>query len=163
VIEPFYPSKCGFEECDIYNKIISTFKLIEIKSSRDQDLICEYKKGKYEFRVYDSEGRITGLVQGRLKQEIPRSIYKDGDVFIQFPEDYYEYEIYCIKDGNYKFEKSSLQEGEVITFKVINIPIFSGITHRYKINWKTLAQGKNGVNLFIDNNGDGVFEKNNCY
>ena len=120
---------------------------------------CEYKKGEYEFRVYDSNGRVTGLVNGMVKQEIPRSVYDNGDVVFYYPQDYYEYEIFSIKEGNYRLERSSLQEGEEITFRTVNIPIFSGQTHRYKINWRTLAESKRGTELLIDNDRDGSFEK----
>jgi len=120
---------------------------------------CEYKKGEYEFRVYDSEGNVTGLVNGVVKQEISRSVYRYGGVEIYFPQDYYEYELFCLKEGNYQLERSSVQEGEEIIFKAINIPLFPGQTHRYKINWKTLAELQGGAELFIDNDGDGLFEK----
>jgi len=153
----YNPENYTFAEKE-FNQILSTFRFIEGETT-GQTIGCEYKKGEYEFRVYDSNGRVTGLVNGMVKQEIPRSVYDNGDVVFFYPQDYYEYEIFSIKEGNYQLERSSLQEGEEITFRATNIPIFPGQTHRYKINWRTLAEIKSGVELLIDNNGDGSFEK----
>ncbi|MDP3990886.1 MAG: hypothetical protein Q8P63_01150 [Candidatus Nealsonbacteria bacterium] len=142
----------------VFNQMLSTFRFIEGKTA-GPTISCEYKKGEYEFRVYDSEGYVTGLVNGAVKQEISRSTYIGGDVTIYFPQDYYEYELFALKEGNYQLTKSSVQEGEEITFRAINIPISRGATHRYKINWKTLTQAKEGATLLIDDDGDGIFEK----
>lgn len=139
---------------DVETKIVPTFKLIDLG-------ICEYRKGEYEMRVYDSRGRITGLVNGEIKEEIPNSVYdpESGDVVIFDPKDSYVYELFCIKEGNYQFGKSSIQGAEVLTFNAINIPISSGETHRYKLDWNALLRGEDGATLLIDADGDGAFEK----
>ena len=146
------------EKTKVFNQILSTFRFIEGETV-GPTVSCEYQKGDYEFRIYDSEGNITGLVNGKVKQEISRSVYANGDVTIYFPQDYYEYELFSLKEGNYQLERSSVQEGGEIIFKAVNIPIFPGQTHRYKISWKTLAEIKSGTELLIDNDGDGSFEK----
>ena len=133
--------------------------LREKETSINQNSSCEYKKGEYEIRVYDSEGRMTGLIDGKVKQEISQSVYMDGEIIIYYPQDYYEYEVFCLREGNYQLGRSSVQDGEETTFNAINIPIFPGQTHRYKIDWKTLAEFENGAELLIDNDGDGLFEK----
>ena len=139
---------------DAQTKIIPSFRLIDLG-------ICEYRKGDYEMRVYDSQGRITGLVNGEIKEEIPNSIYDEesGTAAIFDPQDSYIYELFCLTEGSYQFGQSSIQGGEEISFEAINIPILPGTTHRYLLNWEVLAQGKNGVTLLIDADGNGIFEK----
>ncbi|RJS82121.1 hypothetical protein CW713_05550 [Methanophagales archaeon] len=48
-----------------------------------------------EVRVYDSQGRITGLVNGDVKEEIPGSVYDEENeiVAIFSPSDTYRYEV----------------------------------------------------------------------
>ncbi|MBW6440981.1 hypothetical protein K0B03_03045 [Patescibacteria group bacterium] len=119
------------------------------------------KKGKYEARDYDSSGRVTGLINGEIKEEIPDSIYNEetGDVIIMNSKDSYIYEIYDIEEGNYKMEHSSIVNGRPIIFKAQNIPIYLGQTHRYEINWGALARGEDGTSISIDLDSDVKFEK----
>jgi hypothetical protein len=171
LIEPFSPYECSSGECEIFKKILSNFKLIDIAKSTEY-LTCEYKKPKIEFRIYDLEGRMTGTINGEKKQQIPNTTFtKEGGIQMPFPIDtYYEYEIYGIKEGNYNLEipfsfNEVIQkiphslDGKKLIFKAINIPISTGMVHRYKIDWKKLGEGKAGVTLVIDINDDGKFEK----
>ncbi|MGB2762584.1 MAG: hypothetical protein WBC21_03565 [Minisyncoccales bacterium] len=139
---------------DVQTKIIPTFKLINLG-------VCEYRKGEYEMRVYDSQGRITGLVNGEIKEEVPNAFYdpESGGVAIFDPKNSYVYELFGIKEGNYQFGKSSIQGAETVTFNAINIPISPGETHRYKFDWDALLREEDGATLLIDADGDGVFEK----
>jgi len=139
---------------DVQTKIIPSFKLIDLG-------VCEYRKGEYEMRIYDSQGRITGLINGEIKEEIPNSMYDEesGTAAIFDPQDSYIYELFCLTEGNYQFGQSSIQGAEEISFEAINIPIFPGTTHRYLLDWEVLAQGKNGATLLIDADGDGKFEE----
>lgn len=120
---------------------------------------CEYKKGIYEFRVYDSERRVTGLINGQIKLEVPSSDYYEGDIIVFNTEESYIWEIFCVKEGNYQLTKHFVLEGEETTFNATNIPIFPGETHRYEFDWEVLAKGGNGATLIIDSDGDGEFEK----
>ncbi|MEA2107007.1 MAG: hypothetical protein U9P82_09900 [Bacteroidota bacterium] len=139
---------------DVQTKIIPTFKIIDLG-------ICEYREGEYEMRVYDSQGRITGLLNGEIKEEIPNSMYdpENGGIALFNPKNSYVYEIFGIKESNYQFGKSSIQGAEVVTFNAINIPIFPGETHRYKLDWDALLREEDGTTLLIDVDDDGVFEK----
>jgi len=138
---------------DIQTKIIPSFKLIDLG-------VCEYHKGEYEMRVYDSQGRITGLVNGEIKEEIPNAFYdpESGGVAIFDLQDSYVYEMFGIKEGNYQFGKHSFQGAETVTFNAINIPISPGETHRYEFDWDALLREENGATLLIDADGDGAFE-----
>ncbi len=164
---------------ELFGQMFSTFKFFEKEISIPTEN-CEYKKGEYELRVYDSEGNVIGIIGGEIKQEIQDSIYISNGVVIYSSQDYFEYELFCLNGGNYQFRHSSAQngtngylyrsaehqftepyskaEGETI-FEAINIPMYPGQTHRYKINWKSLVEKGEGVELFIDNDGDTIFEE----
>ena len=134
---------------------------------------CDYKKGVYEMRAYDSEGRITGVINGVEYRDIPDSFLfssyevptENGtEIFpakitIFDPQNPYIWEIYSLSPGNYVFSQSSTQEGKETFFDAINIPISEGETHRYHFDWDALAEGRKGATLLIDKDNDGIFEK----
>lgn len=45
------------------------------------------------------------------------------------------------------------------TFNATNIPTSANATHQYNIDWNVLSQGKKGVTLRLDTDGDGIFER----
>jgi len=120
---------------------------------------CVYKKGESELRVYDAQGRVTGLVHGEVKREIPESDYYNGNIVIFSTEESYIWEIFGIKEDNYQLSKNSFRGEKEVSFEATDIPITPGETHRYRFDWDTLAQGKEGATIFIDSDGDGSFEK----
>ena len=81
---------------------------------------CSDKNVDSEMRVYDSEGRVAGLVNGEEMREIPSSVYTSGysfetefdseavpeEVMIMDPNGAYIHEIFGVSKGNYNFEKS---------------------------------------------------------
>jgi parallel beta-helix repeat protein len=113
-----------------------------------------------ELRVYDSDGRVTGLVNGEEINEITNSIYHENTVIILASNDSYLYEIVGVEEGSYglEIERVSLEENETITFTSTDIPISVNATHQYTINWDSLSQGEEGVTIKVDSNGDGIFE-----
>lgn len=116
-----------------------------------------------DLQVYDSQGNVTGLVDGEIKEEIPNSIYNaESETIIIFsPEDVnsYRYEIVGTDTGIYALDIISIENGEAVTFTAIDIPTTPGEIHQYTLDWDTLSQNENGVTLQIDADGDGVFEK----
>ena len=112
-----------------------------------------------ELRVYDSEGRVTGLMNGEAKAEIPKSVYCDGTITIFSPADSYYYEVTGTDEGTYGLVVLSVEDGEVFTFTATDIPIAYGAMHEYTINWTALSLGEEGVTLQIDSDGDGTFEQ----
>jgi hypothetical protein len=119
------------------------------------------KRSPGELRVYDSQNRVTGLVNGQVKEEIQNSIYYEQDevVVIFSPSDIYRYEVVGNENGTYGLEASFInKEGKSITFMANDIPIASKAIHQFTIDWDALSQGKEGVTLRIDANSDGVFE-----
>ena len=120
---------------------------------------CEYKKGEYELRYYDSSGRVTGLVNGKMKEEIPNFNPSEDPSMGLIPQDIDIYEIFGIKEGNYRLNVIGSDGENLIGFSAINIPIFPGETHRYELDRDTIYKEGMGAILSIDLNSDNDFEK----
>jgi hypothetical protein len=111
-----------------------------------------------ELRVYDSHGRVTGLVNGKEKEEIPYSLYFEGVVLIFLPADTYRYQVVGTAEGIYNLTIVNVVGDESNTFNAIEVPISTGAVHQYKINWDKLSKGEKGATVEVDSDGDGVFE-----
>lgn len=113
-----------------------------------------------EVRVYDSQERVTGLVDGEAKEEIPNSVYDAGTktITVFFPIDSYTREVVGTDEGTYGLEVTSLRDN-VTVFTATGIPTSANATHDYTVNWSALSQGEKGVTLQIDTDGDGIFEQ----
>jgi hypothetical protein len=113
-----------------------------------------------ELRVYDSEGRITGVINGEEKVEIPNSVYdsetKTATIFL--PSDSLRYEVAGTGTGTYGIEITSIENGQIITFTATNIPTSANTIHQYTVDWTALSLGEEGVTVQVDSEGDGVFE-----
>ncbi|MEW6608691.1 MAG: PEGA domain-containing protein [bacterium] len=116
-------------------------------------------KSPGELRVYDSLGRIIGLVNGRVKNEISRCVYDKGTVLIFFHSDTYRYEVAGTDTGTYGLEVASVKEGTASVFTATNIPTLPNAIHQYSVDWNVLSQSSAGATLQIDANGDGLFEQ----
>ena len=110
-----------------------------------------------ELRVHDSKGRTTGVIDGEIKIDIPRSYYSGGAVIIFSPSDLYEYEVIGTGEGSYDLSVTTVAE-ETNTFSLTNVPVSTRATHQYAIDWDALAKGGKGVTMKIDSDGDGTFE-----
>ncbi|MHA1834166.1 MAG: hypothetical protein ACTSV7_09250, partial [Candidatus Baldrarchaeia archaeon] len=139
----------------------SIIKIIAPISLVPESAIIARGRSPIELRVYDSYGNVTGLVNGVIREEIPNSLYdsKSKSVIIFFPDDTYLYDAEGIDEGTYELEITLVRNGNITTFKAIDIPISINIKHRYSINWNALAMGEEGVTILIDSDGDGKFEK----
>ncbi|NQE45677.1 hypothetical protein C5S31_06635 [ANME-1 cluster archaeon GoMg2] len=112
-----------------------------------------------ELSVYDAQRRVTGLVNGEIKEEIPDSDYYENTVTIFFPSDSYRYEVVGTDTGTYGLDVTSVEDGNATNFTATDIPTLASATHQYTINWSTLSEGGKGVTVKIDSDGDGVFEQ----
>ena len=86
-------------------------------------------KSPVELRLYDSQNRVTGLLNGEVSHGIPMFLYDDETVSIFFPEDSYRYEVVTTDKGAYGFEISSVREGKNYAFTLNNVPVSSGAVH----------------------------------
>ena len=148
-----------------------TFMYSDLSESEKQKLennLIEFNKIKSwvegvicspgELRVYDSQGRVTGLVNGEIKNEIPDSDYYEGSFIIFSLSDSYKYDVVGTDDGTYGLGVTSIENGNATNFTATNIPTSPNATHQYTINWSTLSQGGKGVTVQIDSDGDDEFE-----
>jgi len=113
-----------------------------------------------ELRVYDSEGRVTGLVNGTVVMEIPGSDYCEDTVTILYPYGTYRYVAAGTIEGVYGLTVTAVTTPtqENISFSAIDIPTAAGASHQYTIDWAVLSLGGEGVTVQVDSNGDGIFE-----
>jgi len=132
-------------------------KIVNELSQRFESCIYE-KHSPVELRVYDSKGKITGVVNGTVRHEISRSFYKNGTITILFPSDPYTCEVTGKEEGTYGLEVSYVEAWNITTFNATNIPISTNATHQYTISWDVLSTGQEGVTVQVDTDGDGVFE-----
>ena len=112
-----------------------------------------------ELRVYDSQNRVTGLVNGIINEEIPNSIYDEENIAIFSPSDTYSYSVTGTDTGTYGLEIVFVKNGELISFHADDIPTSKGQNHLYSIDWDMLSKDENGVIIKIDIDGDGIFDK----
>jgi parallel beta-helix repeat protein len=112
-----------------------------------------------ELRVYDSHGRVTGLVNGEIRSEIPLSTCYGDIVVILHPGDSYRYEIVGTTDGLYGLNVALITGLETTTCTAIDIPTSANATHEYTVNWTALSQGEKAVTIEIDSDGDGEVDE----
>jgi len=115
-----------------------------------------------ELRVYNSQGQVSGLVNGDIRQDIPNSMYDEENeaVGVFFPNDSYTSEIVGTREGNYGLQVVSVEDEECTTFTATDIPTAPGTVHLYTFDWDALSQGGEGVNVQMDFDGDGTPELN---
>jgi parallel beta-helix repeat protein len=163
---------------DIYAQYVTNYGLQEdfmnqVKEGLRTELLCALEQYKFEplyeqvkiksageLRVYDSLNRVTGLVNGQIRQEIPLSFYdKENETVVIFdPSDTYLYEVVGTDEGTYGLEITSVEYVNTTTFIATDIPTSSGATHNYTIDWDALSRGEGSVTVQVDSDGDGVFE-----
>ena len=133
------------------------FRIVEAKKDPWYKWIKLFSPG--ELRVHDSRGRITGLVNGAVREEIPLALYDDeGTVTVYYPSDDYSYEVLGTGEGLYGLTILSAEGGGTTSFAASAIPMSAQSTHRYTVDWRALDLGVKGVTLRMDNDGDGLFE-----
>jgi hypothetical protein len=114
-----------------------------------------------ELRVYDSQNRVTGLVNGILRDDIPFSEYDEANkiITIFYPVDSYYFEVVGTGEGTYGLELTSEENGVTTTFTATEIPTLPGAIHQYTVDWSVLSQGGQGATIQIDSNADGIYER----
>jgi len=112
-----------------------------------------------ELRVYDSNGLVTGVVDGEERNEIPYSVYYENTV-VFFSADVYRFEVVGTEEGSYGLEAEGifLEDNEGITFVAMGIPTTPGAIHQYTVDWAALSLREESVTVQVDSDGDGVFE-----
>lgn len=119
-----------------------------------------WKRSPGELRVYDSQNRATGLINGEVRMEIPNSLYfAEEDLVLIFPLfDKYRYEVSSEELGTYELEIGYVEGCESVVFNANSISILGNSLHQYIVDWAVLSVGGKGVTVRVDSNGDGFFE-----
>ena len=149
----------GFGAWSVYNNGGYMSYLPDAQQAVDQAILEAYILSPGELRIYDSIGRVTGLVEGELRKEIPNSLWTGEGVAILNATDSYYYEVVGTDEGTYGLNIFMVRDGNVDTFSLRDAPITANQAHQYTINWKALAQGEEGVTIEIDSDGDGDCEE----
>jgi len=134
-------------------------QLLDMLLDEIMDMVIGHLGSPGELRIYDAQGRVTGLVNGEVRQEIPNSVYFNNTVIILSQNSTYCYEVVGTGEGSYKLMVASFVQGETNMFTAKDILISTNTVHRYTIDWVALSQGEEGVIVQIDSEGDGTFEK----
>jgi lysozyme len=142
---------------DLRNLLVSA---LEKNSYRLKNSVIIHVASPVELSVSDSQGRITGVLHGGIREEIPYSVYDDETKTIRIfnTTDSYYYTIVGTSAGTYKLEIISIENGQIINFTATDIPTSTTAIHQFTINWTALSEGEEGVTVNVDSNGDGVFE-----
>jgi hypothetical protein len=111
-----------------------------------------------ELRMYDSQGRVTGLVDGQVMEEIPYSYYVNNSILVVYSSDSYRFEIVGNAEGTYGLNVTYGKDGETASFFAHDIPMLPGQIHNYTIDWAALSLGEEGVTVEVDSDGNGVPE-----
>jgi hypothetical protein len=112
-----------------------------------------------ELRVQDAEGRVTGIISGRVRQEIPVSLCYNGTVQIFFSSDPYSYAIVGTDIGTYELIAALTKEGNATVFNATDIPTSPNTIHQYTVDWDALSLSEEGVTVLVDADGDGVIDR----
>ena len=114
-----------------------------------------------EFRIYDSQGHVTGVVDGEVRDEILWATLnqQDESITILYGFDTYFYEVEGISNGSYGLTMDVVNEGQTTTFSAIDVPITPGAIHRYHIDWYALSEGEPGITIEMDHDGDGEVDE----
>jgi hypothetical protein len=112
-----------------------------------------------ELMVRDLQARITGMVEGKQKNEIPYSVYNDNAVTIFFPTNSYSYDVLGTNEGSYDLEFTRVAEGDITAFVIPNEQVSASARHQYTVDWDTVSKRGKGVTQRVDSDGDGAFER----
>jgi hypothetical protein len=122
------------------------------------DLIVAGLSSPGELRIYDSRGRVTGLVNGEERSEIPHSFCLENIVVILSPRDTYRLQVVGISMGTYNLTAVKILGNESTVFNAIAIPTTPRAVHQYTVDWDRLSKGERGVTVEVDSDGDGKFD-----
>ena len=111
-------------------------------------------------QVFDTEGRMTGMSDGNISEDIPFSIYDPitGSIWLPYVNNSFKYQVVGTNDGEYGLSISSKVDNNQIFFNATGIRTASNKIHEYTVDWGELSKGEDGVTIKLDETGNGTFE-----
>jgi hypothetical protein len=88
-----------------------------------------------EVRVYDSQGRTSGVFDGEVHADIPYSAIEGDVVTIFSPCDVCTYEVAGTNRGSYGIVITRIAGSDAAVFKRSTLPITDKAIHRYRMDW----------------------------
>jgi hypothetical protein len=149
----------GFGAWTMYNNGEYDNYLAEAQQAVEETIIEAYIHSPGELRIYDSMGRVTGLVEGELREEIPNSLCTGEGVAILNANDSYYYEVVGTDEGTYGLNIFMVRDGDVDTLTLRGAPTTDRAVHHYTIDWEALALSNPGVTIEKDYDGDGQIDE----
>ena len=134
-----------------------TNELNDMTNSQSYQRIKLHSPG--ELRVYDTNGNVTGLVNGIVKEDIPESLYdlESETVVIFLVNDTYRYEVVGTDTGVYGLDMLYTNSEESRPFFLNNSPISTNVTQEYTVDWNNFSKDTK-VTINTDLNSDGIFD-----
>lgn len=120
-----------------------------------------------ELRVIDSEGNITGLVDGEIVEDIPYSIYVSESATVYVFGDTRQEIVEGLKtqvvgsyEATYDLTLSLSENGEEkAKFAADDILTNDKTIHQFGVDWDVLSEGGSGVTMQFDEDGIEGFER----
>ncbi len=138
-------------------KPLTNDELLSLAGTLSQYIHAQLKSAA-SLQVWDPVGRVTGLVEGVVRNEIPDSAYLDEIVIIFGRDPSYRYVVIGGSDGSYDLVLTRATGDDFLQFESREVNTRAGAIHQYKVDWESLARGERGVTIEVDQDGDGVFE-----
>jgi len=110
-----------------------------------------------EMRVYDLQRQVTGVIDGKIRTDIPHSGFCDDTVVILWPTGSYTCEVVGTTEGTYDLAMVTVGK-KTSTFAHTDVTTSAGAVHQYDIDWGAVVEGEKDVTMRIDSDGDGKFE-----
>jgi PGAP1-like protein len=161
---PDDPSRCQILNLDHFMLAKATGPIVNDmlhdKAPSFLDILSATVLSPVELQVQDSQGRVTGVVNGQTLIQLPNSYYDDigESVAVVLPTDSYQVSVKGKADGSYGLCVNNTTSNSSVCFSATSIPVSVGEVNLYSFDWAALSQGKPGVTVQIDSNGDGVYE-----
>ena len=117
--------------------------------------------------IKDGAGNMLGYLNGQFYEEIPggRLLSDDGETEEYWIDDIqniddFSYMVAGTGEGTYNLYVTEIADTVETTMSAIGIEISEGTSHLYSVDWQKAASGAiDSTTIWIDENGDGTFEK----
>lgn len=108
--------------------------------------------------ITDRQGRVSGMFQNTIRDEIPFSRYDEGEEYVEIPlaTGDYQYVVEGFENGRYGLEILRARNDERNLVRFSGVPISKQELHRIVVDWEELAAGGRGVTMERDRFGDGT-------